>query len=272
MAAALVTAGERGWVAGAAVGGLAAAVKAPGGLVCIGVALVSLAPHVGTAERARRMAAVAAVAVGTLVGVGVLSGVGSGWVRTLTVPAEVATPLSVTTQLGGWLDRVAADLGVGPAPGTVLELVQRLGLLVALGVAGWVALRWATGDPPRAVQATAAVLGAVVVLGPAVHLWYLLGPLPFAASVARGRAAAAALTVSGIAAGMLAPVHDDAGAVVVAVLLALGLAALLVTRTALVTGQRSQAVSFSADASDQVRAKRARSSSASTSSPWWSRP
>jgi alpha-1,6-mannosyltransferase len=269
MAMALVLAAERGWVAGAAVGGLAAAVKAPGGLVCIGVALVSLAPHVGTAERLRRLAAVAGVAVGTLLAVGVLSGVGSGWLRTLTVPAEVDTPLSVTTQLGGRLDRVAADLGLGLPPGTLLELAQRLGLLVALGVAGWVALRWATGDPSRAARATAVVVGAVVVLGPAVHLWYLLWPLPFVASVARGRPAATALSVAGVATGLLAPVRDDVGAVAIALLV---LAAIVLTRRGPVAGQRSQAVSFSGEASDQARANRSRSSSASTSSPWWSRP
>ncbi|UUZ60713.1 hypothetical protein [Nocardioides sp. B-3] len=42
MAAALVVGVERGWMWGAAVGGLAAAVKLPGGLVCIGIALIAL--------------------------------------------------------------------------------------------------------------------------------------------------------------------------------------------------------------------------------------
>ncbi|WP_180923732.1 polyprenol phosphomannose-dependent alpha 1,6 mannosyltransferase MptB [Nocardioides marinisabuli] len=46
-AAALVVAAERGWVLGAATGGLAAAVKLPGGLVCLGVVLLSL--HAGPA-------------------------------------------------------------------------------------------------------------------------------------------------------------------------------------------------------------------------------
>ena len=53
MAAALVVAAGRGWWAGALVGGLAAGVKVPGGLVCIAVALLSL-PAAATRPRPGR--------------------------------------------------------------------------------------------------------------------------------------------------------------------------------------------------------------------------
>ena len=68
MAAALVVAAERGWAWGAALGGLAAAVKIPGGLVCLGVALVTLPAAAAAITRLRRMAAVAVVAFAVLSG------------------------------------------------------------------------------------------------------------------------------------------------------------------------------------------------------------
>ena len=89
MAAALVVAAERGWVWGAALAGLAAAVKAPGGLVCLGIVLVSL--PVGRAARRPGSAAPepsAAVSVGVLVGLGVVTGLGIGWLGGLSRPGQ----------------------------------------------------------------------------------------------------------------------------------------------------------------------------------------
>ncbi|MBJ7359181.1 polyprenol phosphomannose-dependent alpha 1,6 mannosyltransferase MptB, partial [Nocardioides sp.] len=70
MAAALVVGAERGWFWGAALAGLAAAVKAPGGLVCLGIVLVSLPAGARLVDRVRRTGAVAAVSVGVLAGLG----------------------------------------------------------------------------------------------------------------------------------------------------------------------------------------------------------
>ena len=62
-AVALVAARHAGWVAGALVAGLAASVKAPGGLVCIGIALLSLPAVATLPDRLRRLAQVGAVCV-----------------------------------------------------------------------------------------------------------------------------------------------------------------------------------------------------------------
>ncbi len=56
MAAALVVAVEHGWAWGAVLGGTAAAVKAPGGLVCVAVALVGLPAAATFTDRVRRLA------------------------------------------------------------------------------------------------------------------------------------------------------------------------------------------------------------------------
>ncbi|KRF34421.1 hypothetical protein ASG94_17185 [Nocardioides sp. Soil805] len=172
-AVALVVAVEHGWVPGAVLVGVAAAVKLPAGLFGIGVVLLSL-PLVAThAQRTWRTAAVALVAVGTLAGIGAVSGLGVGWVHALGVPGEVLTPMSVSTQLGRLvelmtgLDAVATVRGLGSA------------LLLAIAVG--VALRARTGCPRAAVRATAGVALAAVVLSPVVHHWYLLWCLPLLA-------------------------------------------------------------------------------------------
>ncbi|MCW2798319.1 MAG: hypothetical protein JWM79_3816 [Nocardioides sp.] len=205
MAAALLVAAEHGWLPGALIGASAAAVKVPGGLVCIGVALISLAPQVGLATRIRRLAAVAAVAAATLVGLGMAAGTGSGWVAALSVPGVVHTPLSVTTFVGGALDWAASTAHLGFAPTTLLDLARQLGLLATIAVAIWVALRWDTGNRPRGVLAVAVVVGATVVLGPVVHFWYFLWPLPFVASLALSRLAMSGLLAGCLVLGVTAP-------------------------------------------------------------------
>ena len=217
MAAALVLAVERGWVSGAVLGGLAAAVKLPGGLVCLAVVLVTLAPGVRWPERVRRLAQVALVSVGTLLCLGVVTGLGHGWVHALSVPGTVETPLSVTTQLSRLLGDVPAVRGAG----TVL----------ALGVAAWAALRWNTGERHTAVRAVAVVTGLLVLLSPVVHLWYLLWPLPFLAALPLRRSLAWLLVGGSIVAALFSPLEPslrgDARAIWVSTLVALAGGALL---------------------------------------------
>ena len=206
MAAALVLAAERGWVAGAVLGGVAAAVKLPGGLVCIGVALLTLPVAAPLALRLRRLAAVGAVSTGLLVGLGLLSGLGVGWVQGLAVPGTITTPLSVTTLLGGTLDWTGSVLGTGSAPGAMVEAARRTGSVAAVGFIAWACLRRPTGDRVRAVEAVAAVMAVLVLLSPVVQLWYLLWPLPFLAALRLPRPATAALLSASVALGLAAAV------------------------------------------------------------------
>ncbi|CAI9399820.1 polyprenol phosphomannose-dependent alpha 1,6 mannosyltransferase MptB [Nocardioides sp. T2.26MG-1] len=237
MAAALVAAVERGWAAGAMLGGLAAAVKLPGGLVCVGVVLVSLPLAAPLGARVRRLGSVGTVSVGVLLGLGVVTGLGSGWVHALGVPATVNTPLSATTLLGGLLDWLASLLGLGLAPATFLGIVRQVGTVATVGVVVAVALRWRTGDRARALQAVTAVVGVTVLLGPVVHLWYLLWVVPFLATIRLSRVAAAGLlavsTVFGLVAPMDSSLHDAYYAIVLgSMLLAMLVPLLLLTRRA----------------------------------------
>ncbi|WP_141015347.1 polyprenol phosphomannose-dependent alpha 1,6 mannosyltransferase MptB [Nocardioides sambongensis] len=209
MAAALVLAVERGWAWGAVAGGLAAAVKLPGGLVCIAVALVSLAPGTPLPTRVRRLAGVAGVSLATLFGLGAVTGLGHGWVHALSVPGEVETPLSITTMTGKALDAGAAAVGLGTDRDTFRDLLRAAGVLTTLLVAGWVALRWRTGDPARAIGSVALTSGLFVVLCPTVHLWYFLMLPPFLATLRLPRLALGALVVLSVVLGLVAPLDSS---------------------------------------------------------------
>lgn len=232
MAVALVLAADGMWPAAASVGGLAAAVKLPAGLVCVGIVLIASGVRATRRQRLERAAAVAAVAVAALLATGEVVGVGAGWVHALTVPGEVRTPLSLTTQLGQLLGLVLGWLDTGPPADVVVATVRMLGVAGALALATHVALRAPTGVPAAGVRAAAFTLLGVLALSPVVHPWYLLWCLPLLAACHLERpAAAAVLHVSWIA-GLAAPLDSSlagAGAVVaVGIGLVVGVAALQV--------------------------------------------
>ncbi|MEP9363063.1 polyprenol phosphomannose-dependent alpha 1,6 mannosyltransferase MptB [Nocardioides sp. CN2-186] len=200
MAAALAVALDHSWVLGAVLAGAAAAVKVPGGVVAIGVALVSLPLLAGLFPRLRRLTAVGAVAVAVLVGSGALIGVGTGWIHALGTPGIVRTPLSLTTQVGVLL---------GHVDGHALAIVRTLGLAVAAALVAWFALRGRTGDRASAVRTTANLATAVVLLGPAVHGWYLLWALPFLAACAWGPPIDALVRDAALLLGIIAPLDSS---------------------------------------------------------------
>lgn len=217
VAAALVVARDRGWVAGAGLVGAATTVKAPGLLGGVGVVLLTLPVAAPLLARIARGAAVAGVAVGVTVAVGLPSGLGVGWVHALGVPGTFTTPLSLTSVLG-------AGLGVQPA-------LRALGLVVAAGVVLAITLRAPTGRPGPAVRATALAVGAVLLLGPVVHLWYLLWLLPLLAVLRLGPRPTWVLVAIGLVGGVAAPLdsslHGLYLVVVVGTALAVAVATLL---------------------------------------------
>jgi alpha-1,6-mannosyltransferase len=216
-------------------------VKLPGGLVCIGVALVSLPLFVPVLQRARRLAVVAAVAVATLVGLGELVGVGLGWIHALGVPGEVWTPLSVTTQLGRLLglilDGLSGPLGVGISEGATVALLRALGSAAALLLATRVAFRARTRVPAAGVRAVALLMAAVVALSPVVHAWYAFWCLPLLATCHLGRRATSVLLHLSWLLGLTAPLDSSlegrTATIAVAVLLVGGVT------TALAIGHRA---------------------------------
>lgn len=237
MAASLVVAVERGWMWGAVLGGLAAAVKAPGGLVCVAIALATLPVAATLGQRVWRLALVGGTALGTLFGLGVITGMGNGWLAALSVPGEVNTPLSVSTLVGGAMDWLALHLGLGTPPATFRDLVRTLAMVGAVGIIAVTALRARTGDPARAVAVVALAAGSFVVLAPVVHLWYLLLIPPFVAPLRLPRLATSVLVAGSVIFGLVAPLdsslHDAYQAIVLGcTMVGILLPILLLTRRA----------------------------------------
>jgi alpha-1,6-mannosyltransferase len=227
MAVALVVAIERHWAWGAALGGLAAAVKVPGGLVCVGVILISLGVRATMRDRFVRTAGVGVVAVATLLAAGILTGLGVGWIRALGVPGEVLTPLSLTTDLGTVLGSVSGLLGMQHLSVQFLPALHLLGSLAALGLAAWVLFTRPTGVRPAAIASVSAVMLAVTILSPVVHPWYAFWALPLIAATrltdrARNAVAAAALLLA-----LSAPLDSSLEGMWIPVIMTVGLVAVV---------------------------------------------
>lgn len=177
------------WVAGSALTGLAMMVKSPAAvaLLFIGVLVGRAASGPLVRRAAKGLLAPGLVAGAVAVAASLLGGTGFGWLRTQSVARTIHTALSPSSDLGlglGELSRLL--LGTDPQP--VKSGVQTLGLIAALALIAWLALRSATGRHPPAHALGLALLG-LVALSPMVQPWYLLwGTTVIAATAWQGGA------------------------------------------------------------------------------------
>jgi alpha-1,6-mannosyltransferase len=130
-------------------------------------------------------------------------------VRGLAVPGTVNTPLSITTVIGGAFDWTAGLVGFDLAPATLLHLVRNVGSLVTIGVILWVTLRGRTGDRSQALHGLAVMTAVSVLLGPVVHLWYLLWVIPFFVVMKLSRLAMAGVIAASTIGGLVAPLDSS---------------------------------------------------------------
>ena len=188
----------------------AAQVKVPAALA-LGFLIVWCARHRGGRPRdvVWAAAAVGGVAVATTVAIGLGSGLGFGWVGALGTPNAVRSWMSVVTELGllaGWIGSL---LGLGDHLTSVLALARATGLAAAGGVCLLLLWQcWKGRVEPLA--GLGAGLGAVVLLGPVVHPWYLLwAVIPLAASAPRPALRATAIVACAVLAVVVAPTGSD---------------------------------------------------------------
>lgn len=167
------------WVAGAVLTGLAASVKVTGGLVGIGVVLLALSGQPAVRRRLVTTAEVATVALGVVVGLGWVIGVGVGWVQALSVPLQDPSWLAPVYISGRLL--------------VPMQVARAVGVLVVVCAAVLLLLRGPT-RPHQALLWTGGLLLLETLCSPEVHYWYFLWSLPLLACVALTRPAAAALT------------------------------------------------------------------------------
>ncbi|MFI5690656.1 polyprenol phosphomannose-dependent alpha 1,6 mannosyltransferase MptB [Kribbella sp. NPDC051586] len=193
------------WGTAAVVAGAAAAVKLPGGLVVIAIAAV-MSPLAGRLLRFASLVIAGAVSVLTLVTIGALTGVGSGWLGALDVPGLVRSPFSVANLIGMAASGVLGWLGEDTAAAQALQIVRLLGMVAALGLIAWLSLRSSIHYAARAVGVA---LLAVVVLGPSAHDWYFLWCLPFLAVVRPGRKLTTIITAVSLILTIAAPLNSS---------------------------------------------------------------
>lgn len=165
------------WVAGALLIAVAAALKLPA-LLALGFVGVHVARRRGgrthPVPAVLAAASVLAVLAGAvLAAVSLGSGLGFGWIRTLTVPNAVVNWMSMSTwtgQLGGQLGILA---GLGDHTRSVLTLTRSIGGLVSAALCAVLLLAVLRGRLDI-VAGTGLGFAAVILLGPVVHPWYLL--------------------------------------------------------------------------------------------------
>ena len=194
------------FVLGVVVVSLAAAVKLPA-LLALGFVGMAAARRRG--GRVRDVAVVAAVsgaiAAAVFVVLGVGTGLGFGWTRTLGTANVIRSWMSLATDLGQLSGQVGILAGLGDHTDTVLTITRGFGGLLAALLCLRLLLLVLRGrlDP---VTGLGVGLGAVVLLGPVVHPWYLLwAAIPLAATRGMPRHRRAALAASALLAVMLPP-------------------------------------------------------------------
>ena len=170
-------------VGGTALIGAAAMIKLPAALA-LGFLGVWLARYQGGRLRdvLRTAGVLGAVTAVTVCAISLVSGLGFGWTGTLGVPSAIRSWMSAITDLGLLGGRIGMALGLGDHTTAVLTLTRVVGLVGAAAVSA--AMLWRCFHGRIGPLAGLGVsLGAVVVLGPVVHPWYLLwAAIPLAAA------------------------------------------------------------------------------------------
>ncbi|WP_406050605.1 polyprenol phosphomannose-dependent alpha 1,6 mannosyltransferase MptB [Kribbella sp. NBC_00889] len=193
------------WGTAAVIAGAAAAVKLPGGLVVIAIAAV-MSPLAGRALRFASLVIAGAVSVLTLMTIGELTGVGSGWLGALDVPGLVRSPFSIANLIGMAASGVLEWLGEDTAAQQSLQIVRLVGMVLAVTLIAVLSLRSSIHHAARAVGIA---LLAVVLLGPTAHDWYFLWCLPFLAVARPGRRLTTTITAVSLIFTIAAPLNSS---------------------------------------------------------------
>lgn len=202
VAVAIAVTPTRGWLAGAALIGCAAAIKAPAAVAGIGVVLGSLQSEGSDSlgHRVRRTAEVAGVALGVLTGIGLVSGLGFGWVRAMNAALVLHTPLSLTYEIR----RLWALLGLSHAK----PVVDTAGVVVLVLALAWLLWRAPARRSGSAVLTAAVAMLLTTVLSPVTNYWYYLWCVPLLAVCRIPRVVRCSLGGFVVALGLIAPLDS----------------------------------------------------------------
>ncbi|MEQ3553536.1 polyprenol phosphomannose-dependent alpha 1,6 mannosyltransferase MptB [Pseudonocardia nematodicida] len=137
------------------------------------------------------------------------TGMWFNWLQGLSAPSLILSWMSVSTDLGLIAGQLGRVFGLGDHTWSTLELTRGLFWVPIVAIVLWLLLACLRGrvDP---VTATGAGLGAVVLLGPVVHPWYLFWALlPLVATRAMPRYRRAMLLLSAFLALVVPPTGAD---------------------------------------------------------------
>ena len=196
MLAGVALAQRRRVALGLVVCALAAGVKAPAALAVVFIGWNWAGPSARVATRVGRTLLAAAIAAATLSVVSAVSGLGWGWLHTLTAAGKVFTAVTPVNTVARGANLVAQLLHVPVSFGAIRTGADVLGL--AAGMALTAGLLWRS---PRlgTVRALGLSLLVFALLGPILWAWYLSWGLVTLAPVATGwlRRGVVAVTVAG---------------------------------------------------------------------------
>lgn len=137
------------------------------------------------------------------------TGVGVGWLKTLDIPQLIRSWMSVTTDLGMIGGQVGVLARLGDHTDAVLAVSRNIGL-AASAVLVVLLLFAVLRGRVEPITGMGTALGAVVLLGPVVHPWYLLwAAIPLAATRGLPRYRRAALAASAVLALLVPPTGAD---------------------------------------------------------------
>ncbi|HYH32243.1 MAG TPA: polyprenol phosphomannose-dependent alpha 1,6 mannosyltransferase MptB [Pseudonocardia sp.] len=137
------------------------------------------------------------------------TGVGIGWLQTLAVPSLIRSWMSISTDFGLLSGQVGILAGMGDHTDSTLAVARGIGLTASAVLLVLLLLAVVRGRLD-AVTGMGAGLGAVVLLGPIVHPWYLLwAAIPLAATRGLPRYRRAALAASAVLALLVPPTGAD---------------------------------------------------------------
>jgi alpha-1,6-mannosyltransferase len=179
---------------------LAALVKAPAALALAylahlwAVRLGVSRPDLGRWRWAAGIALTTVVTAATVAAVTLGTGLGLGWIGALKTPAIVHNGLSVSTDVGDIAAWLGHSFGLAVSADSVVTMTRLAGAVLAVICC---ALAWFRRDKLDTPGAVGLALGALVLLGPVVHPWYLLWALvPLAAGSKDPRVLRWAVTLS----------------------------------------------------------------------------
>ena len=160
---------------------LAAEIKVPAllGALCIGWWWSQGAAS--WRQRAARITGAVLTVLAVLVVIGMLSGLGWGWINGLSKPGLVVSWADPVTAIGLVLNHVSVALGFGGHAATYVQIARAVGLVVAAAISAGLVLRSARVG---ALQALGWSLLVVVVFGPIVWPWYETWGFVFLAVIA----------------------------------------------------------------------------------------